>query len=247
MYEAPFRNTQFTTRRVSGKGRLTASPPRVIARMGARRTERPAHRDLRRNLLRARVLVSVAVAATIALGATGCEFMSPAGHRRRSGRSRDGVNVSRRQDRRPQRAAHLRHGEDARFVGTLVNTSADDITLAIELGSVAQTVEVPAQLARRPASSTSQRAESSVQSGRDPGHRRPVAATSSSPVRPRPGSLAKIYFQYSGAEGVSANVPVLTSALEEYNTLAPTPTPTPDLRAERDVDPDRRRHPTPAG
>lgn len=198
--------------------------------------------------MRARVLVSVAVAATIALGATGCEFMSPAS----TGEIRqitDGVNVSTGKIDVRNALLISDSGKNARFVGTIVNTSADDITLTIEVGSVAQTVEVPANSHVDPSSPSSQRAESSVQSGAETQGTR--AAGSDDVVfrgaDARPGSLAKTYFSYSGAEGVSANVPVLTSALEEYNTLAPTPTPTRTSEPSETSTPTDDATATPAG
>ncbi|MCJ1714521.1 hypothetical protein [Curtobacterium sp. VKM Ac-2922] len=177
--------------------------------------------------------MSVAVAATIALGATGCEFMSPAS----TGEIRqitDGVNVSTGKVDVRNALLISDSGKNARFVGTIVNTSADDITLTIEVASVAQTVVVPANSHVDPSSGTAASAESSVQSGAETQGTR-AAGTDAVVFRGAdvtPGSLVKVYFSYAGAEGVSANVPVLTSALEEYNTLAPTSTPTPTRTAE---------------
>lgn len=158
--------------------------------------------------MRARVLVSVAVAATIALGATGCEFMAPA-QTTEIKQITDGVNVS--TGKLDVRNALLisDDGDGARFIATLLNHSeSDDMTVSVEVGGDTQTVEVPAQ--------------SRLDLANDGKHDTldfPDAKTT-------PGSLVKVYFSYSGAEGVSANVPVLTTAQEEYATLAPTPTPT---------------------
>ena len=43
----------------------------------------------------------------------------------------------------------------------------------------------------------------------------------------KPGSLARIYFQYGDEEGSQITVPVLDGTLAQYATLLPTPTPTP--------------------
>ena len=174
--------------------------------------------------------MSVAVAATIALGATGCEFMSPA-HTVDIKQITDGVNVSTGKVDVRNALLISDDGEGARFIGTLVNTDdEDDITVSIEVGGDTQTVDVAANthvdLAMTPGSSST--AESSVETGEDT---QGTAAGNADDVvfenaDAKPGSLVKVYFSYPDAEGVSASVPVLTSAQEEYATLAPTPTPT---------------------
>ncbi len=180
--------------------------------------------------MRPRVLVSVAVAATIALGATGCEFMSPA-HTVDIKQITDGVNVSTGKVDVRNALLISDDGDGARFVGTLVNNDdEDDYTVSIEVGGDTQTVDVPANthvdlaMTSGPASDD----ESSVQEGDTTqgtagGDAEEVLFDNADAV---PGSLVKVYFSYPDAEGVSANVPVLTSALEEYQTLAPSPTPT---------------------
>jgi hypothetical protein len=182
----------------------------------------------RRNLLRARVLVSVAVAASIALGATGCEFMSPA-HTKEIKQITDGVNVSTGSIDIRNALLISDGGEDARFVGSFINTGSKDVTMSVEVGGVTQTVEIPANSHVDPAvpAGPSSEAESSVQSGAETQGTRSAGQPELvfSGADAVPGSLVKTYFSYSGAEGVSANVPVLTSALEEYQTLAPTTSP----------------------
>ena len=42
-----------------------------------------------------------------------------------------------------------------------------------------------------------------------------------------PGALVKIYFQYGDESGKQIDVPVLDTALEEYDGLLPSPMPTP--------------------
>jgi hypothetical protein len=166
--------------------------------------------------LRARVLVSVAVAATIAIGASGCAFFTPQDTKTIK-QITDGVNVT--------------TGKiDARFVGTLVNTSdSDDVTVSMELGGDTQTVEVPAnsRVDLAQTSTSTDGAESSVQTGEDTQGTQVVDAREVvfSDAKATPGSLVKVYFSSPGTEGVSASVPVLTSAQEEYQTLAPSPSP----------------------
>jgi len=175
--------------------------------------------------------VSVAVAATIALGATGCEFMSPA-HTKEIKQITDGVNVSTGKLDIRNALFISDRGEDARFVGTVINTDeSDDITLSIELGGDTQTVVIPAG-SRRDLGTNTPTADptqgSSAQEGSDAQGSETVGAQAVvfDGADARPGSLVKTYFSYSGAEGVSASVPVLTSSLEEYRSLAPSPSPT---------------------
>jgi hypothetical protein len=174
--------------------------------------------------------VSVAVAATIALGATGCEFISPA-QTKEIKQITDGVNVTTGKIDVRNALIISDGGDDARFVGTLINNSATGRTVTIEVGDSSDTVRVPANThvdLAAPAGSSSS-AESSVQTGAET--QGTTAGTSDDVVFTgadiTPGSLVKVYFSYPGAEGVSASVPVLTSSQEEYQTLAPTPTPTP--------------------
>ncbi|WP_139196419.1 MULTISPECIES: hypothetical protein [unclassified Curtobacterium] len=158
--------------------------------------------------MRARVLVSVAVAATIALGATGCEFMSPA-HTVDIKQITDGVNVSTGKVDVRNALLISDDGTAARFVGTLVNNDERDaITVSVEIGGDTETVLVPAN--------------AHVDLANDSQH----ATLDFDSADAEPGSLAKVYFSYPDTEGVSANVPVLSSAQEEYATLTPTSTPT---------------------
>ncbi|WP_439692816.1 DNA modification methylase [Curtobacterium sp. SP.BCo] len=155
--------------------------------------------------------MSVAVAATIALGATGCEFMSPA-QTTEIKQITDGVNVTTGKIDVRNALLISDGGDDARFIGTLVNNDeTDDITVSVEIGGDTETVEVPAS--------------SHVDLANDAQHDTLDFAGADA----KPGSLVKVYFSYSGAEGVSASVPVLTSAQEEYQTLAPTSTPTSEI------------------
>ncbi|PYY63664.1 hypothetical protein DEJ30_12175 [Curtobacterium sp. MCPF17_003] len=175
--------------------------------------------------------MSVAVAATIALGATGCEFMSPA-HTVDIKQITDGVDVSAGKVDVRNALLISDDGESARFIGTLVNNDdQDDYTVSIEVGGDTQTVDVPANthVDLAMASGAGSDDESSVQEGdttqgTTAGDAEPIVFDNADA---KPGSLVKVYFSYPDAEGVSANVPVLTSSQEEYQTLAPSPTPTP--------------------
>lgn len=175
--------------------------------------------------------MSVAVAATIALGATGCEFMSPA-HTTEIKQITDGVNVTTGKLDIRNALFISDRGEDARFIGTVINTDeSEDITLSIELGGDTQTVVIPANSRRDLGTNTptvSSTEGSSAEQGGDAQGSETIGsqAVVFDGADARPGSLVKTYFSYSGAEGVSASVPVLTNAMEEYQSLAPSPSPT---------------------
>jgi hypothetical protein len=179
--------------------------------------------------LRARVLVSVAVAATIAIGATGCAFFTPQDTKTIK-QITDGVNVTAGKIDVRNALLISDSGDDARFVGTLVNNSdSDDITVSMELAGDTQTVEVPAnsRVDLAQSSTGTDESESTVQTGEDTQGTQVVDAREVvfSDAKAMPGSLVKVYFSSPGTEGVSASVPVLTSAQEEYQTLAPSPSP----------------------
>ncbi|GGL80794.1 hypothetical protein GCM10009706_19210 [Curtobacterium citreum] len=175
--------------------------------------------------------MSVAVAATIALGATGCEFMSPA-HTTEIKQITDGVNVTTGKLDIRNALFISDRGEDARFIGTVINTDeSEDITLSIELGGDTQTVVVPAGSRRDLGTNTPTVSSSEGSSAQEGSDSQGTEQTGAKAVvfegaDARPGSLVKTYFSYSGAEGVSASVPVLTNAMEEYQSLAPSPSPT---------------------
>ncbi|MBF4584382.1 hypothetical protein ITJ54_17070 [Curtobacterium sp. VKM Ac-2865] len=174
--------------------------------------------------------MSVAVAATIAIGATGCAFFTPQDTKTIK-QITDGVNVTAGKIDVRNALLISDSGDDARFVGTLVNNSdSDDITVSMELGGDTQTVEVPAnsRVDLAQSSTGTDEAESSVQTGEDTQGTQVVDAREVvfSDAKATPGSLVKVYFSSPGTEGVSASVPVLTSAQEEYQTLAPSPSPT---------------------
>ena len=176
--------------------------------------------------------MSVAVAATIALGATGCEFISPA-QTREIKQITDGVNVSTGKIDIRNALLISDSGKNARFVGTVINTAEKgDVTLSIEVGGDTQTVSVAANthvdlgMAVAPSDeATAATEEGQTTQGTNAGNASEVVFKDADTT---PGSLVKVYFSYSGAEGVSASVPVLTSAQGEYATLAPSPTPTSD-------------------
>ena len=160
--------------------------------------------------MRARVLVSVAVAAAVALGTAGCEFMTPQSTTERYDAS-DGVSLTVGKVDVRNAILITKNNRSARFVATLVNNTNDPQTVTIELGnSSADTESVVVE------------ANGDLDLG----------ASTNTPVvfekaDAKAGSLHKMFFTYPGAEGGSVRVPVLTGAMSEYSSLVPTPSRTP--------------------
>jgi hypothetical protein len=166
--------------------------------------------------VRSRILASVAVAAAVALGATGCEFMTSADTTNIKDIT-DGVNVN--VGKLNVRNALLianKSGSNARFVATVVNqtSSPEQLTIQAKDSSLhQQSIEVPAN------------------STLDLAHDKTVDEVVFRGVHVTPGDLTKVYFSYPAVSGTSVKVPVLTGAMAEYATLVPTPVPAQTLHA----------------
>jgi hypothetical protein len=158
--------------------------------------------------VRARVLVSVAVAATIALGATGCEFMTPQDTKNIK-QITDGVELNVGKIAVRNALIISKNGKTGRFAGTVVNNSAQREKVSFQVKDDAATsvdVTIPANTTIDFGSAD---ATPLVFDG----------------LGSKPGSLVKLFVTYPGAEGGSVSVPVLNGTLDEYKTLVPTPAP----------------------
>jgi hypothetical protein len=162
--------------------------------------------------VRTRILASVAVAAAVALGATGCEFMTTADTQHIKDIT-DGINVNvGKLNIRNALFVSTNSGRNARFVATIVNStgSAKELTVqAKDSTDHEATVRVPANTTLDLANAKS--ADEIVFRN----------------VKVTPGDLTKVYFSYPSATGASAKIPVLTGAMAEYATLVPTTSPSP--------------------
>jgi hypothetical protein len=169
--------------------------------------------------VKARIATSVVLAVGILLGTSACNLFVPqsttVAYDPGDGVGADMGDLS-------IRNAILFVGENqgANLVLTVVNTSADDARLKIEMKS-----------ATPPASTT-------VQIPGDPtahipgGETKIFGADTAAPISFggvdfQAGSLVPVYFQYGSVEGKELLVPVLDTSMQEYQGLAPTPTPTP--------------------
>ncbi|WP_066518154.1 hypothetical protein [Curtobacterium ammoniigenes] len=162
--------------------------------------------------MRTRLLGSVAVAAAIVVGASGCEFMTTP-DTQQIRQITDGINLQ--VGSLSVRNALLisnPSGSNARFIATVVNMSNQSEELSIQAkdnSADQQTVSIPANATVDLAKSA--KADQVVF------HK----------VDVKPGDLTKVFFTYPGASGASAGIPVLTGAMAEYATLVPTPAASP--------------------
>lgn len=103
-------------------------------------------------------------------------------------------------------------GEDGNFSGAAVNAGDDDVALTLQYSAGGETVEVEVEV---PAGATVTLGASDAQLLL-PG------------IDSIPGSLLEIYFTDGSAAGVKVPVPVLDATLEAYEELVPMPVPTPE-------------------
>lgn len=166
--------------------------------------------------MRTRVLGTVAVAAAVVLGASGCEFMTKA-ETQDIRQVTDGVNLE--VGSLAVRNALLiatPNGKNARFIATIVNQTNQSEALTIE----AKDNSGDQKTVRIPANSTVDLAKSAK-----------ADQVVFRKVDVKPGDLTKMFFTYPGASGASTGVPVLTGAMAEYATLVPTPAASPSASA----------------
>ncbi|MWB97717.1 hypothetical protein [Agromyces seonyuensis] len=152
--------------------------------------------------MKARLAASVLLAAGIALGASGCTFVTYQATTEKYEAS-DGVNLSVGDLEVRNALVITDDGEDAVLAVSIANDSDSDVTLGIEYEDETVEVEVPA-------------GTMTVFGG---------SADDAEPAIELPGlgadagSLTPLYFQYGGEEGVEKLVPVLDGTLPEYEDL----------------------------
>lgn len=153
--------------------------------------------------MKIRIASSIALAAALALGATGCSLIAPQGTLEQYAPS-DGVSVN-------VGGVNVRNilliadetGENFNVVFTAVNRTGEEQDLAVSFTG---------------AGSSDARAEFTVPKGNtafgDPeGEQDPVLVTLSDL---RPGQTAEAYFQVPGASEEAHKIPVLDGTLEDY-------------------------------
>jgi hypothetical protein len=161
--------------------------------------------------VRARIAATVVLAAGILIGTTGCGLIAPQATQLQYDPS-DGVGADVGEvDIRNALLIADEDGASATLVASLVNRGDESHRVSVQYegnaGKVTEEVTVPAR--------------SSIVLGGDEG---PTLTLRE--IEAQPGSLFPVFFQYGEETGAELLVPVLTNALEEYSTLAPTPEPT---------------------
>jgi hypothetical protein len=159
--------------------------------------------------VRARAAASVAVAALLAGGLAGCNFVTPQATLDQYAPT-DGVNATIGDLALRNVLAITEDGSDVNLVLVAANTSGDDIDLTIQADGA------DAELVVEPGQSTIGDDEQLVLAGVD------VTV----------GSLVDIYFQYGDEPGKRVRVPVLDGTLSEYADLVPTAEPTDEATAD---------------
>ena len=164
--------------------------------------------------VRVRTGTSIVAAFVIAVSLSACSvFNSP--HTQKPYDSSDGVSAIVGDVRILNAIVFTEDGESGNFVAALANSGDSDVELALQYRSGGEKVDVSIEV---PAGETVR-----------------VGGDDSQVVLPgidtRAGSLLPVYFQYGDRPGKQLDVPVLDTALPQYEGLLPTPTPTPTVTA----------------
>ncbi|WBU37840.1 hypothetical protein [Homoserinibacter sp. YIM 151385] len=160
--------------------------------------------------MRARAAASIALAALLATGMAGCNFVTTQATTFRydpsDGRSADVGDLQLRNI-----LAVTEDGADANLVLIGVNRSSDPIDLIAQVGEGADRTAVSVTL--------------------EPGSNRigygELGQLLFSDIDAPAGSLLDVYFQYGDEAGRQVPVPVVDGELPEYEDLLPMPIPTP--------------------
>lgn len=167
--------------------------------------------------MRFRSGASLVAASALAIGLTGCSLFAVHQTLHPYDAS-DGVGVTVGDVRIINALVFTEDGQDGNFSAAAVNTGGDDVELTLQYLSDGDKVNVEVEV---PAGETVHLG------GADGQVLLPEIGTP-------PGALLAIYFQYGGNPGKQVDVPVLDTAMEEYDGLLPTPIPTPTVTATPD-------------
>lgn len=161
--------------------------------------------------MKVRIVVAAALAATVALGLSGCNLIQPQATLKQYDAS-DGVGVNVGEINLRNLIVITDNGKDGNLLLTTVNTTGEDVDLSIQytvggtvLGGV---LTVP-------------HGQTSTDFGRT-GQEQIILTDIDTPA----GAVLPITFQYGNADSKTVYVPVLDSDLPEYSGLAPKPLPT---------------------
>jgi len=181
--------------------------------------------------VRGRIAASIVLAASVALGIAGCDFVAPQATTKHYDAS-DGVsgNVG---DIAVRNALLItdNSGGPANLVTTLVNTGDKSHRVLIE--------------------SSQNSSDGGQYVTVEPGQSLKVG-TSKHPsvvfrkIHATPGALHKVFFQYGSETGLQLLVPVLTGKLDAYSTLTPKPQASHKATSTATATPGATATPTPA-
>ena len=159
--------------------------------------------------MKSRLVASIALAAAVALGTAGCNFLTPQATLEQYDPS-DGVNGQVGDVALRNVLFILGEDETANLLFTTVNSGDEEADLHVEVlldgEAWDEQVEIPTGL--------------TVFGGEED-------AVIFEGIDLPDGGVVTVYFQYGEAEGVELPVPVLDGTLEEYRPYVPTPIPTP--------------------
>ncbi len=153
--------------------------------------------------MKARLAASAALALGLALGASGCSMVTYQATTEHYDAS-DGVSLNVGDLDVRNALVVSDDGVDGNLVMTVVNSSDDDVTLGVQIGSGGDTTEIEVGAGQTLALGSEEE--------------EPVLLEG---IDAEPGGLVSLYFQYGDVEGVEKQVPVLDSRLPEYADLAP--------------------------
>ncbi len=161
-----------------------------------------------------RLAASLALAAVVLAGATGCTFITPQSTTVEYSAS-DGVNVDGAGPVVVRNALIVANdaGTAGNLVAALVNTSATAQTVTIQVEGLA-----PQQLRLLPGELVSLGSTTLANPGYGSTARTPLPLPG---FAGKPGTVARVFFQSGPELGVTASIPVLDGRLPHYAHLAP--------------------------
>ncbi|MFM9918896.1 hypothetical protein [Lacisediminihabitans sp. H27-G8] len=165
--------------------------------------------------MRARIVATVVVAASLLLSTAGCSFFAPQSTLKKYDPS-DGVGVTVGQVKVRNALLLTKDGQEASFLVNLVNDGQKTVNVLIQYDGTT-------------AEGTSGKVDTRVQL--DAGEVKTFGSSDTrqlifSGIDSKPGSLFPVFVQYGTETGDQLLVPVLDGSLSEYSKLLPMPLPT---------------------
>jgi hypothetical protein len=164
--------------------------------------------------VRRRIAVAAVLAIGLALGTTGCTFLTPQATLIKYNPS-DGVQTDLGKLQVRNAFAVSPKGTDANLVGVFINSGSSEMNLNIQYtshtGGTARSVTIHETL----------KAGQVISFG-NPGVKQAVFRGADV----KPGALLTIFMQYGSVSGKNLQIPVLNTQLQAYRNLGPSPLPT---------------------